>query len=968
MKKALLVWFCIAALVSVGYSCSSDSLDDFADVRSLGDSGSPTEIWDWYDFDAIRNNLSGSYVLMTDLNSTTAGYDQLAGSTANEGKGWEPIGSMVEQPIALGPGQAVDPFAGTFDGQQHEVEDLFISCPDEDGVGLFGSVAEGGVIENFGVVNAEVTGRSYVGGLVGCAFWGSTVSDSCATVKVTGNQFVGGLIGGSWGGNVNDSYSIASVTGDWWVGGLMGGNWGTVSNSYSTGNVVGGTQHTGGLMGGNWGTVSDCHSNAVVSGGYPLGGLVGWNHHGTVSNSYFTGNVTGWASVGGLVGENHDGTVRNSYYDYDRVLISGEKVITTGALYSEDFGQWLADGKILDVNERLCKEGGYYLINDVSDLKELLAFSQNASLKFKLTNDLDLSGESGFYIPYLAGQFDGNGHRIANLSLTSSFRSQVGLFGYLASGGVVTGVGAENVDITGQGAVGGLVGENDGTVSNSYATGKVAGYWSVGGLVGRIGWNRGTVSNSHYNYDEFLISGKNMITIGALFDADFKQWLANDRFLDINGRLAQEDSYYLINNIGDFKQLLVFGQNDTLKFRLANDIDLGYELNFYIPYLAGEFDGNGHKVQNLSLYFDFGAQVGLFGNLAPSGKVTGVGAENVNITVACGWQIGIGGLVGSSFGAVSYCYSTGSVGYVMDVGGLVGWNAGTVSNSYSRASVSGHGPGGLVGWNYGGTVQNSYSTGRVTAYYPGNGLVASNTDGGTVSNSFWDTETSGQATSGGGTGKTTAEMKSITTFKDAGWDIRMTTLGDPTGGYPFLSWQLSGSPIWLIYEEIPAGCVATASDTGTACFSMSNGTIEDLQAVPAPTPLPHGVRLPHGMFTFKITGLTPGQSVTLTVEFPDPIPTHWVWWKYHDNTWSRIPISRTTDPRIITFTLTDGVYPGDEDTIPGQITDQGGPGNPGTVGWETYPISKARVMLPWVVLFAAIIAGTSLLMLRRRHS
>jgi hypothetical protein len=42
---------------------------------------------------------------------------------------------------------------------------------------------------------------------------------------------------------------------------------------------------------------------------------------------------------------------------------------------------------------------------------------------------------------------------------------------------------------------------------------------------------------------------------------------------------------------------------------------------------------------------------------------------------------------------------------------------------------------------------------------------------GTVSNSFWDTETSGQAISDGGTGKSTAEMKSIVTFTGAGWDI-----------------------------------------------------------------------------------------------------------------------------------------------------------------------------------------------------
>jgi hypothetical protein len=182
-------------------------------------------------------------------------------------------------------------------------------------------------------------------------------------------------------------------------------------------------------------------------------------------------------------------------------------------------------------------------------------------------------------------------------------------------------------------------------------------------------------------------------------------------------------------------------------------------------------------------------------------------------------------------------------------------------------------------------------------------------------------------------------------------------------------WPFYGEDVGFVGKVmVGQQCTATSTGTGTACLTASNGTIEDLQAVPAPSPLPHGVRLPHGMFTFKITGLTPGQSVTFTAEFPDPIPTHWVWWKYHNNTWSRVPITRTTDPRIITFTLTDNVPPGDEDSILGQITDQGGPGEPGAVGWETYPVSKVRVLLPWIALFAAIAAGVSLLVLRRRRA
>ena len=39
-----------------------------------------------------------------------------------------------------------------------------------------------------------------------------------------------------------------------------------------------------------------------------------------------------------------------------------------------------------------------------------------------------------------------------------------------------------------------------------------------------------------------------------------------------------------------------------------------------------------------------------------------------------------------------------------------------------------------------------------------------------------------------------------------------------------------------------------------------------------------------------------------------------------------------------------------------------------TVGWETYPINKVRVFLPWIVLLSAIVAGASLLVLRRRRA
>jgi hypothetical protein len=260
------------------------------------------EIRDWHDLDAVRDNLSGSYVLMNDLNATTAGYVELASEAANEGKGWEPIGIYQQDEV-------FDPFTGTFDGQGYEIRDLFINRPDEDGVGLFLAVVaegEGGVIKNVGVVNTRVTGGYMnVGGLAG--FNAGNVSSCYCTGNVTGNWSVGGLVGLNTG-NVSNSYSNASVTGvtgGWFAGGLVGQNMGgTVSNSYSSGSVTGDTM-VGSLVGYNEnGIVSNSYSNASMTGQQGVGGLVGGNDGGTVRNSYSSSSVTGDLYVGGLVGHN----------------------------------------------------------------------------------------------------------------------------------------------------------------------------------------------------------------------------------------------------------------------------------------------------------------------------------------------------------------------------------------------------------------------------------------------------------------------------------------------------------------------------------------------------------------------------------------------------------------------------------------------------------------------------------------
>jgi len=263
----------------------------------------PYQIADWYHLDNVRNYLSNHFIVINDLDSNSIGYTELASATANDGKGWQPIGT-----IAIN-----DAFVGSFDGQGYEICDLFIDRPDESDVGLFGVVEEGGVIENVDVVaNGNVTGNEDVGVLVGKNE--GTVSNSYSNGNVTGNLNVGGLVGWNFEGTVTDTYSTGNVTGLDNVGGLVGWNTGTMSNSYATGGVTGNTS-VGGLVGKNGGTASNSYATGGVTGDDNIGGLVGKNDNtGTVSKSYSTGNVTGNTHVGGLVGRNQ-GTESNSFWD-----------------------------------------------------------------------------------------------------------------------------------------------------------------------------------------------------------------------------------------------------------------------------------------------------------------------------------------------------------------------------------------------------------------------------------------------------------------------------------------------------------------------------------------------------------------------------------------------------------------------------------------------------------------------------
>lgn len=130
-----------------------------------------------------------------------------------------------------------------------------------------------------------------------------------------------------------------------------------------------------------------------------------------------------------------------------------------------------------------------FLINTA---EEFIEFTKNATLDTYFNNktvvlgrDIDLSGQTNIQVPTFNGTFDGKGYTIKGVQIDNSGSNQ-GLFRYLQEDGII-----KNLKVSGkvtpsgsQSVVGGIVGNNKGTIKYCYFEGDVAGKSNIGGIVG----------------------------------------------------------------------------------------------------------------------------------------------------------------------------------------------------------------------------------------------------------------------------------------------------------------------------------------------------------------------------------------------------------------------------------------------------------------------------------------------------
>ena len=744
--------------------------------------------------------------------------------------------------------------------------------------GLVGQMATTGSLDNV-YSTANVRGHYYLGGLVG--FSRGSISNAYAMGSVTGvadggqsASNIAALVGFQLGGLVTSSFATGYVSDAWNRGGLVGGMAGTVvTNSYwdkettGTQTDVDGTPATTADL---QGTLPAGFSSTIWGIGEGLYPYLKWQFSGTpvaVSGKAYSDNGTtalaganvSAISGGALLGS--AGTGANGYY---YILAAPGALDAAGALAYLDgegtkagaFSDTVAATGItnLDIYGSSLNliAGGSTLGGTLANLNTALGSYSDTDLNFfnplstKVTFDdyglylradqayaIDGSLSSGGALSLSgSGTYSVSGNRVLSargaLSIGSAFQwsDASALTLTTTTGGNIqldAGITASSGSLTIDGSGSIATGAN-GTVDVALFD-LTAGAWSQVGA-----------SLPSFSADDFRIDPVNAAFLRAL-----------------GGNGATGTPY----RIADIYGMQGIGSASLLAkdFVLANDLDASGTAGWHsgagfdpIGTYAGVFNGQGHTISDLTIHRGAENSVGLFSTL--SGTVSDIGLVGGDIEAGgdSGTLVGAvnssgvltrsyssasisssdnftGGLVGHNYGTISLSFASGAVtSTASSAGGLVGANDGTITDSYATGAVSAATfAGGFAGGNRA-TLEHVYSTGLVSSAGAKGGLTPYNV--GTITDGYWNTETSGTS-DGLGTGLTTAQLQSLSIFAGAGWDI------DDAGG--------TGA-VWRIYDGYTAPLlrnfmtgltvtgdsrtktydgIATSTDVGTLSYSPS---------------------------------------------------------------------------------------------------------------------------------------------------
>ena len=709
----------------------------------------------------------------------------------------------------------IELFTGVFDGNEHVIRNFTYVSDVEEWAGLFGETGEdwpnesrgeikdltlenvhidvengygvGGVAaDNLGTItNCHVTGyvsgNMGVGGLAG----GNTfiINDSSANVEVSGISFVGGLVGGTDedSRHIDGCWSAGSVTGQSYVGGLAGNNSeSSIANSYSNANVSG-TDYVGGVVGRNesvHSAVINCYATGDVTGDIYVGGVAGWNDgdeeesSGVISRCFATGDVVANDSFGGgLVGYNV-GLVFMSY--------------ATGNVSGGDYLGGIAGKNIVDFGDKPTGEiWQCYSVGSIegtgTNLGGIVGIRTSGTIEASYWN-VETSGLANMCGPGspAAGCDDSKGKTTEQMKQQSTFTDwdfiniwaieEHQTYPYIRTGGTYgggLGTAAEPYEIR--------------TADHMQAIGADPNDWGSHFVL------MADIDMGRYQGQEYNIIGRGECWSSRCYGFTGIPFTG---VFDGNGHVIRNLTYSSTDTMG----VGLFGYfKGAVRDLGLVDVNISVTQGQVIGGLVGYIDDRADYIENCYVTGSISGEKKVGGLIGGTDRETDANTDNCYSRAVVHGREDVGGLIGYSDGRPRQCYSFSIVEGETAVGGLVGRNGvdARLVDCYAGGIVIGDTEvGGLVGKATcddddcdGGEIVRCYSVTRVEATGINiGGLVGYNR--GTVTNSYWDIETSGIEEPGAGIGLPTSQLHHQSTFTD--WDfINVWDIGEKQT-YPYI--------------------------------------------------------------------------------------------------------------------------------------------------------------------------------------
>ena len=217
-------------------------------------------------------------------------------------------------------------FRGNFDGKSFEIRNIYINVTGN--AGLFAESC--GIIQNLGITGNIISSESNAGGIVGCTNNTLTINNCHNLANVTAKTYAGGIVGYQYVQTrlYINCYNVGKIQGEI-AGGILGkttSGQAYIYNCYNIGDISGST--AGGIMGYKYHNttteIKNCYNFSNISGDTYNGEIIGRNwaydssSSATIENTFYTNEGVG--AFGGFQNSNGTPIYFGSNFDENFVL------------------------------------------------------------------------------------------------------------------------------------------------------------------------------------------------------------------------------------------------------------------------------------------------------------------------------------------------------------------------------------------------------------------------------------------------------------------------------------------------------------------------------------------------------------------------------------------------------------------------------------------------------------------------